>query len=80
MSYAGAKSIHALNISLTGQITGSATVYLLINEKPYKSKTIEGKVYATWAGGWYDDEAVFVYIPKNVILRRLKINYGYESL
>ena len=74
------KNVYALNIKVNGHIDGEASIYLLLNEKPYKIKHISGDVDATWGGDWYGNKAIIVYKPQNVTNGNLQIYYGFKTL
>lgn len=74
------KNTYALNIKVTGYIDGNAVMYLVLHDKPYKTKPLSGSVDFTWGGDWYSNDAVIVYTPTNVTKGRLLINYGFETL
>ena len=70
---------YALNIKITGYIDGTASMHLMLNEKPYKIKAVGNNVDITWGGDWYSNEAVIIYTPDNVTKGNLLINYGFET-
>ncbi len=76
----GNKNVHALNIKINGHIDGDASIYLMLNKKPYKIKHISGDVDYIWSGDWYDNKAIIIYKPKNVTNGNLHIYYGFRTL
>jgi len=74
------KNVYALNVKVNGHIDGEASIYLLLNEKPYKIKHISGDVDATWGGDWFSNKAIIIYKPQNVTNGNLQIYYGFKTL
>jgi len=74
-----AGTIHGIEIGVSGNINGDATIALLMNNRPYKTENITGNVAVTWAGDWYSDSAVVTYVPDNVREGQLTVTYQFRD-
>lgn len=73
-------NIHALSISGSGNIDGTAEISLILNEKPYKHETISGSFNFKWSGDWYSNEAKVQYSPHAVSKGTITIRYKFHDL
>ncbi len=73
-------NVHAITISGKGQISGKATLILILNEKPYKTAYLSGKVNFQWGGDWYSDTAEIRYHPISVDSGQLQITYRFKDI
>ena len=73
-------NIHAITISGKGQICGEGKIILLLNEKPYKTANLSGKVNFQWGGDWYSDTAEIRYQPSSVASGQLQITYRFKDI
>jgi hypothetical protein len=74
------ENVHAIAISGKGHISGKATLILILNEKPYKTLNLSGKINFQWNGDWYSDTAEIVYRPLSVDVGQLQITYRFEDI
>jgi len=71
---------YAISIRGSGHVNGNAEVLLMVNNKPYKTVSIAGKVDFYWRGDWYENEAIVQYNASDVTEGRLIIEYSFETL
>ena len=74
------KNVYALTINVTGNIDGTAEIYLMLNGKPYKPEIISGNVNVKWGGDWYSNDALIVYKANDVNKGKLSIGYTFSTL
>jgi len=77
---AGLGNVNAISIQGHGYIDGKAQIVLMLNGSPYKSQPLEGKVNFTWGGDWYSDEAEIQYVPRNVSIGNLTLEYKFSAM
>ena len=66
-------------INVTGNIDGSAEIYLMLNGKPYKTEKISGNVNFKWDGDWYSNNALIIYKATDVNKGKLSIGYAFST-
>jgi len=76
----GKGPVHSISIKVGGHIDGEATIYLMLDGKPYKTEKIENNISIAWGGDWYSDTAEIRYEPNRVKEGELIIKYRFHSI
>ena len=71
--------IYSWTVKGTGEIEGEATISVMLNEEPYLTEELSGKVDFQWNGDWYGDEAEIVYSPISVMSGNLTLKYRFHD-
>ena len=71
------KFIHGMSIKGRAKLNGKAQVRLMLNGKPYRMASIDGKGGFDWGGDWYADSMEVQYQPENATSGRLVIEYSF---
>ena len=74
------KYIHSIKINISGNVKGQSVISLILNNEPYKTKTLDGNFSFSWSGDWYSDIAEIIYQPIHVKDGDVIIRYEFESL
>ncbi len=64
----------------SGNLTGNAELVLMLNNKPYKTEHLNGKIDFSWGGDWYSDSMEIRYQPGKVETGNLKLEYSFYDL
>jgi hypothetical protein len=72
------KTINRMKVHVTGYIDGEAQIYIILNDKPYKTEEISGDVNFKWTGDWYSDIMEIKYKPSSVNGGKLNLQYLFE--
>lgn len=73
-------NVFALTVRGSGEITGKATVSLLLNGAPYKTEQLSGKVDFEWDGDWYANTAEIRYEPADVRSGNVVLKYEFHGI
>ncbi len=73
------KSVFAITVRGSGDITGKSTVTLLLNDAPYKTEQLSGKVDFEWGGDWYATSAEVRYEPADVQSGNVVLEYEFHQ-
>ena len=73
-------NIYSMRIRGSGKLNSEARIVLMLNEKPYKTEQMNGKVNFTWGGDWYSDSMELRYQPLKVNSGIFVIEYYFADL
>jgi hypothetical protein len=73
-------SIHAMRVHGSGSLAGNAELILMLNNQPYKTEHLNGKIEFTWGGDWYSDSMEIHYQPGKVESGNLNLEYVFYDL
>lgn len=74
------RGIYAMGIRGSGNLNGTAQIILMLNDQPYKTEQLNGKISFTWGGDWYSDSMEVRYQPGKVGSGKLDIEYAFYDL
>ena len=69
--------ISGMTIRGSGRLDGNAEIVLLLNDKPYKTERLCGKISFQWGGDWFEDSATIEYRPSSAKTGELSLNYEF---
>lgn len=72
--------IYALTVRGSGEIAGKATVSLLLNNSPYRTEQLSGKIDFEWRGDWYSNTANIRYEPTDVRSGNVVLKYEFHGI
>jgi hypothetical protein len=75
----GGTHVFALTVRGAGEITGKATVSLVLNGTPYKTEQLSGKVEFEWRGDWYSNTTEVRYEPVDVRGGNIVLKYKFHE-
>ena len=71
--------IYSWTLKGSGEIEGEATISVMLNEEPYLTEELSGKVDFQWNGDWYGDEAELVYTSVSATGGNLDLKYRFHN-
>lgn len=74
------RGVYAMGIQGSGNLIGNAQLILMLNDQPYKTEQLNGKISFTWSGDWYSDSMEVRYQPGKVESGNLDIEYAFYDL
>jgi len=72
-------SIHSFSVIGSGEIHGNVEITLMLNDGPYKTEKLSGKVDFRWGGDWYSDQAEIRFTPAAVTGGSLNLRYEFKD-
>jgi hypothetical protein len=73
-------NIHSIEIVGSGYLDGTAEIVLILNEKPYITEKLSGKIDFNWNSDWYSDSATIEYKPSSVKNGKLQLQYKFKDI
>lgn len=71
--------VTGLEIKVSGNIAGKATLRLMAYGNPYQEQTLGGDILIDWRSDWYADEAEIRYAPDSNTTGTITITYRFLS-